>query len=145
MTPSGHISASVIIAPLGSGPVGALIMGAAQHAALDYTMPEFETNWMSAKSRWKNRVYLAVEIFLSLVAFWIAYHAGWHALWAVAGYAATELPDAIHSILDPDVWMRGDHWMPFHRPIRGRHPPNWSPGTTLTVAAVFVALAFALQ
>lgn len=145
MTPSGHISASVIIAPLGTGPVGAFLMGATQHAALDYSCPEFRFDWTTARGRSKNRAYLAAELLLSLVSLWIAYHAGWHALWAVAGYAATELPDAVRSVLDPGVWMRGNHWIPWHRPIRGRHPPDWSAGTTLTVAAAFVAVAFVLQ
>lgn len=148
MTPSGHIAASLIVAPLGAGPLGSFFMGVFQHALLDYTTPEFRLVWAQRDGsiNWpelrRQAPYIAGEILLALVGLWLMRLMGWKAVWAVVGYAATELPDVIRSARDPDVWYRGDHLMPFHRKHSGPSPPAWSPLHTLGFAAVLLGASF---
>lgn len=142
MTVSGHIAAATLLAPLGSGPVGAFLLGVLQHALLDRATPEFNLNWTNRRELVAHLPFLAAEASLALLAIWLAWRSGPLAWWSVAGYVVTELPDAVRSARDPSVWMKGQHWMYWHRPLRGASPPAWSARATLRFAAVLLGAAF---
>lgn len=151
MTPSGHIAASLIVAPLGAGPLGAFFLGAFQHAILDYTCAEFRfvmfrpdgsIDWRKFRRHGK---YLALEILLGSAGLWIMWSSGWMAMWAVLGYTATEIPDVIRSVRNPSVWSRGDHLIWWHRPHGGKGPPDWTQTQTSAFAVVLLLVAFVLM
>ena len=142
MSPSGHIAASVLIAPLAANPVGALLLGVLQHALLDRAASEHRLNWTSRDELRRNVRFIVLECALVLLALWIAWRAGPLAWWSVIGYFVTELPDAYRSLHDPGLWMRGEHLVWWHRPLRGKPPPDWPPGLTLIISAVLLGASY---
>lgn len=135
-----HVAAAKLIAPLGAGPAGVLLLGLLTQILLDYIIHERVVNWQDPRCLYRCRWFLVAEIALMVVVLTQVRGRAW---WAVAGALLPDVIDMLYSLSRPQAWMRGQLLVWWHRTyVPEKRMSAW---LTAVVAAVFVVIAVVVR